>query len=383
MDKLPNELLDRICSFLERHDLRTVIQLSSSFRRLAMLPYLECFGISQANIQSGTLSISRSFFLIIIDEERDSLRTFAYSVGGHHPALDCEGFLHAPVASAILAADSMETASPPFGSLGLSTSMNFLVVMFGIPLLFAYLVSGVVNLAVLCMWVYRRVSKPPWSQEERIIEDTGLLLFDSWMRIQPLPHKHLTLVTLTDHRPGLSDSAYSAVLAALDLGTHLQELVVYRKANLVHSELLGLIPVVADPENKIKVLNAPSPYIPYLLPVAPNVHNISLLFSPAAHRLPPYGPRSSASRPLLPLPRRLPPLGRPPDAEAIDCTAFPEARSRASRPSSSAATARALLRGRHPDAVRWLALFPGLQRLMFAYGAVEQIPVPSALRWRS
>jgi hypothetical protein len=60
MDKLPNELLDRICSFLGKHELWEVVQLSTRFRRLAMLPYLSRFGISQATVQSGTLALSDS-----------------------------------------------------------------------------------------------------------------------------------------------------------------------------------------------------------------------------------------------------------------------------------------------------------------------------------
>ncbi|KAF7375618.1 hypothetical protein MSAN_00450600 [Mycena sanguinolenta] len=309
---------------------------------------------------------------------------------------------------------------PPFGSLNLSTTMNFLVVIFGIPLLFAYLVSVMVNVAVVSMWMYRRITSPPWPQDERIIEDTGMLAFDDWIRIQILPEKQLTLVTLTEKRwpalvlrsvPGLTSSAYSAVLASLDLGMHLQRLTVDFKADLAHPELMAFlkrhpylisiqfephsirsssltqIPVLPDAENKVQVVTAPPSYMPYLLPAAPNAQRISLLFSTVPKRTV-FGLREttfdlSAYRTALEAIAELPgthpltlnltfhltaaslPWHRP----HLPLFLLPRGgRShRQCAPPRDALGARAYL--------RWLALFPKLQHLTFAYGSLEKISV--------
>ncbi|KAJ6489058.1 hypothetical protein C8R45DRAFT_929752 [Mycena sanguinolenta] len=485
MDKLPNELLDRICSFLKKRELWAVIQVSSSYRRLAMLPYLSRFGISRASIQSGTLVLSDSFFLIlvvagicpiqrlvcfqeVVSGSQLRYRLLASILAVAPPIPDIviynrhyilqrtrreTAYLlsHIPSSASntllVLKGSSTHISRPrssppirwkllppPFGSLNLSTTMNFLVVIFGIPLLFAYLVSAVVNIAVVSMWVYRRITSPPWPQDERIIEDTGLLAFDDWLRIQILPEKQMTLVTLTEKRwpalvlrpvPGLTGSAYSAVLASLDLGMHLERLTVYSKADLAHPEVMAFlkrhpyltsiqfeshsiqsssltqIPVLPDPENKAQVLVAPPPYIPYLLPAAPNAQRISLLFSPVATRavfglrgttfdLPAYRTALEAiaalpgTQPLTlnftfrltaaALPWLSPHLPSSVDVEATDGALLPE--TRLARVHTLCLFREGLVRYRAADVralVRWLALFPKLQHLTFAYGSLEKI----------
>ncbi|KAJ6578071.1 hypothetical protein B0H19DRAFT_574955 [Mycena capillaripes] len=362
MNRLPNELLDRICSFLGRNELWIVVQLSSRFRSIAILPYLSRFGISQANIQSGSLALSDSFFIILVVARIRPIHRlvcFEEIIPGsqfRYRKLGTILSMTAPIPDIViynrhymLRRTRTETAyllscipssatntllivkgstmslshpratppirwkllPPPLGSFNLSTPMKILIVMFGIPLLFAYLVSGVINFGVLVMWTYRRLSRPPWPQDERIIEDAGHLVFDDWMRIQTLPGK-LTLVTLTDKGwpklglkpvPGLADGVYSSLLTSLDLGMHLQHLTVAPKTHLVHSELMAFLhrhlhltsihfepdsirpsslttmPFSPDDENKVYILTAPAPYIPYLLPAAPNAQRISILFS--------------------------------------------------------------------------------------------------------
>ncbi|KAF8151275.1 hypothetical protein K438DRAFT_1865211 [Mycena galopus ATCC 62051] len=315
MDKLPNELLNHICSFLEDRDLWKVIQLSSSFRRLAMLPYLARFGISEANIQSAR-SRSRLFFL---DNrcgwnkphtEAHMLVTKSWDQAGYkvlvtffprqHQSQTFYGMIQKTIETAYILSRIPSSATTTL-----------------LPIFLVYLVAGVINFAILSMWVYRRASNPPSPQHERIFHDIRRLLFNDWMRIQSLPEEQLTLVTLADHRwdefilravPGLTDSAYSAVLASLDLGMHMQNLAVEPKTNLDYADLMALVSrhphltrlrIDSDsirrsslsltrlsiPESKVKELTAPPLYIPYLLPATPNAHRFSLLSTPLSKRV--------------------------------------------------------------------------------------------------
>ncbi|KAF8151274.1 hypothetical protein K438DRAFT_1988265 [Mycena galopus ATCC 62051] len=222
------------------------------------------------------------------------------------------------VASTILAPDSMESRSRGLQIAWVPPAMKmFLLVIYSLPIFLVYLVAGVINFAILSMWVYRRVSNPPWPQHERIFHDIHRLLFNDWMRIQSLPEEQLTLVTLADHRwdefilravPGLTDSAYSAVLTSLDLGMHMQNLTVEPKTNLVYADLMTLVSRhphltclridpdsirrsslsltrLSIPESKVQELTAPPLYIPYLLPATPNAHRFSLLSTPLSKRV--------------------------------------------------------------------------------------------------
>ncbi|KAF8151263.1 hypothetical protein K438DRAFT_1865181 [Mycena galopus ATCC 62051] len=320
----------------------------------------------------------------------------------------------------------------PLGSFRLSPAMIFPVVIFGIPLFFAYLVTGVMTLAVLSMWIYQRVSKPPWPKDERTIEGPGQLEFDDWMRIQSLPEEQLTLVTLADTHcwpkfilrptPGLTDSAYSAVVASLDLGRHMQWLTVEPKTNLAYADLVALVnrhphlihlriepdsirpfslprlPIVAAPENNVRVLTAPPPYIPYVLPAVPNVHSISLLFTSLPKPARWMSNLRSATFDLRAYRAALEAIASLPGAHPLtldftfpltaaslpwdvlpsnDNTALlPE--TRLTRVSNIWFHRDGSARFRASDirsAVRWLGLFPSLRGMGFAPGAVEKIPV--------
>ncbi|KAK7055919.1 hypothetical protein R3P38DRAFT_3385740 [Favolaschia claudopus] len=497
MDKLPDELMDRICWFLASAELWKVVQVSSRFRRLAMLPYLWHFDISQENIDAGTLTLSssKSFHLILVVARmspvkrlicfkdvlagsRLSFKTYqrlaaVLSVADPIPDIVIYNkqyllqrtrreaaylLSHIPssanstlllVRSSAMGVSHPRTAPPiqwkllppPFGAYNLPTTMKVLIVIFGIPLLFAYLVSALVNSVVLMRWVWRRLSQPPWSQEKRILEDFGALAFDDWMRIQTLPipgkQQQLTLVTLTDSRwpvlvlkplSGLGDkaaeaAAYSALLAAVDLGLHLERLTVEKNTNLVLSELLAFLarhphltsiqleanavhaiadndpppaPALPDAENKVSMLTLPACYLPYLLPAAPNVRHVSLLFSSLTYRLrpkfqatfdlPSYRTALKAmatlpgTHPLTlslafrPTAAALPWLLLPPFSPALDPTLFPETLLPRvnllwlyTDPTAHQQFRAADIRRMVP----WLALFPGLQKLSFAYGTVE------------
>ncbi|KAJ7651310.1 hypothetical protein FB45DRAFT_1079041 [Roridomyces roridus] len=67
MEGLPDELLDRICSFMDRDELCTTMHISSSFRRVASAYLLFQLGISQSDVLAGTveLVISKSLHLIL------------------------------------------------------------------------------------------------------------------------------------------------------------------------------------------------------------------------------------------------------------------------------------------------------------------------------
>ncbi|KAJ7871583.1 hypothetical protein B0H13DRAFT_2060220, partial [Mycena leptocephala] len=429
MNRLPNELLDRICSFLGRDSLWAMLQLSSRFRSIAMLPYLSRFGVSQANIQSGTLALSDSFFILFVVARIIPIKRlicFELVVPGapliRYQKLASILSRTAPIPDIViynrhymLQRTRRETAyllscipssatstllivkgsamylsrprsappirwkllPPPLGSSNLPTAMKILIVMFGIPLLFAYLVSGVINFGILLIWTYRRLFRPLWPQDERIIEDAGLLVFDDWMRIQSLPGK-LTLVTLTERKwpvlvikpiPGLADNVYSSLLASLDLGHHLQRLTVETNTNLFHSELMAFlrrhpdltsihlepdsirasslitIPMSPNAENKVVVLTAPSltsrtssPPLPTSIaspssspllprPRAPPPPPRRLRSPRVPHR--PRGPRHPPghapprAQSHLPRDRTVPPLARPPRRRGVRQLALP------------------------------------------------------------
>ncbi|KAJ7690783.1 hypothetical protein B0H14DRAFT_3048698 [Mycena olivaceomarginata] len=476
MDKLPDELLDRICSFLGKHELWEVVQLSTRFRRLAMLPYLSRFGISQATIQSGTLALSDSFFLILVVARINPIQRFVclqdVAVSGsnlRYRKLTSILAVTAPIPDIVIynrfymfqrprrlketvymlsripssatstlvvvKGSSTYLSRPrsvppirwkplirPLGSFNLSPPVKIFIL--GIPMLFVYL-------------------------------DTGRPSFNGWMRIQSLPEKQLTLVTLTDKRwptlvlrpvPGLTASMYSSLLASLDLGMHLEHLIVEPHTNLDHAELMAFlkrhrhlstvlfepgsirpsslapkpVAVVPTAENQVKVLIAPAPYIPHLLPAAPNAQRISLLFAAAPKHIP--GLRGTtfdlsayraalsaiAALPAPPPPAQpdpialtlafrltaaslpwsfLPSPSSPPSQfeAGLDPALFPERRltrthtlSLAHHPPPPPPPA-SLRRFRapdlaHPAFLRWLGLFPALQHMSFASRSVEKIP---------
>ncbi|KAJ7471046.1 hypothetical protein FB451DRAFT_1399793 [Mycena latifolia] len=486
MIRLPNELLDRICSFLAKRELWAVLQVSAGFRSVAMYPFLSRFGISQSDIQSGTLSLSDSFHLILVVARIRPIQRLVcfkehnFSAGLRYQRVATILSMTAPIPDIVVynrmymlqrpreaiyflsripqaATDSFlfvkgnsmrlsrprlappirwKLLPPPLGQQSnyLSPAMKTLLIVFGIPLLFAYLVSGIVNCGVLIVWVYRRLFGPGWPHAERIAADAGrLLVVDDWMRIQALPGR-LTLITLTEQRspvltlrpfPGLAKDIYSTLLPVLDLGLYLAHLRVEAKTDLAHADLLAFIqrhsfyltqlslqpnslrasslltlPIPRNSESRINVLMAPAPYIPHLLPAAPNVQKVHIPFQPspspkhAALTAPAFDLAAyhSALAALATLP------GTPPltltlavrlTASSLPWSAPDPPAASASASSSDTTTALPRLaelalctdgpmRFRAPTIralVPWLARFPGLQRVSFAHGAVEHIPL--------
>ncbi|KAJ7068876.1 hypothetical protein B0H15DRAFT_140769 [Mycena belliarum] len=473
MYRLPNELLEHILEYLAKRDLWAVLQVSTRFRNVATVPFLSRFGISQSNLQSGTLSLSDSFFLILVVAQICPIQRLV-CFQQHEPGSQLRYkrlasilAITAPIPDIVIynrqymlqrtrretvhllsripqaATDTFlvvkgvnmyisrprqapairwKLLPPPLGgpSIHLSTSMKVLLLLFGIPLLFAYLVCAIVNCGVVLIWAYRRVSQPRWPQSERIIEDAGLLVFDDWMRIQTLPGR-LTTITLTEQRspvltlrplPELPKDVYSSLLPSLDLGFYLLHLRVQTKTDLTYTELIDVVqrhaylthltlqpnalrasslttpPIPPWSESRISTLTAPAPYIPHLLPVAPAVQHIYIPFQPApasgpaglappafdlaAHRTALAAIATLAAAPLTltlafrlnasALPWRVP----PPDP----ATPLPRLHELALCAEGRARFQAAVICALVP----WLARFPGLGRVSFAHGAVERIP---------
>ncbi|KAJ7765848.1 hypothetical protein DFH07DRAFT_1014332 [Mycena maculata] len=466
MTSLPNELVDRICSFLRSRDLWAMVRVSSRFRRLAMFPFLSRFGISHSNIQAGTISLSDSFFVILVVAHICPIqRLICFKEPGPTGQLRYKRLasilaITAPIPDIVIynrqymlqrtrretvyllaripqAANTTfliikgnstylsrprstppirwKLLPPPLNSTSLSTTMKVLVVLFGIPLLFAYLVSAFINFGVVLVWAYRLLVGPAWPQDDRIASDAGLLVFDDWMRIQALPEK-FTLVTLTEQRapvfalrpiPGLTDAVYSSLLSSLDLGFYLQRLTVEAHTNIPHAELMAFLhrhphlthlscephsilpsslvslPTPPKSQSKISTLTAPAPYIPHLLPAAPNIQRICIFFPPAnkaallshaAFDAPAYRD-ALAALPAHPLSLT---LALPLATTGLPWTADAEARA------AAPATVHELVLCRDGPArfragtiralAPWLGLFPGLRRVVFVHGAVERIP---------
>ncbi|KAJ7650807.1 hypothetical protein FB45DRAFT_888845 [Roridomyces roridus] len=472
MDLLPNELVDRICCFLESRDLWALVRTSVRYRHLALLPLLSRSNISRSDVEAGTLSLSDSFYLILVVAHirpiqklicfrdigttgRLRYKTLAAILSITAPIPDILVFnrqymlqrtrretvhLLARIPQAedttflIVKGDTTylsrprstppirwKLLPPPLDSNTLPKTMKILIVLFGIPLLFAYLVSAIINLGVFMAWAYQRIVGPQWPQDERIIQDAGLLVFDDWMRVQSLPGK-FTLVTLTESRrpvlalrpiSELSDSVYSSFLSSLDLGGHLQWLTVRANTELALTELLALMqrhphltrlfcgpnsirrssliatPIPAESESQITNLAAPATYIPYLLPAAANVEHIDISILPSVKHMPlgrvvfdttAYRDALTAlaslpgTHPLhLALFFHLAGTGLPwhTDVEARDT---PETRLiRVHELQLSVEYPARFRAGTIRALAPWLALFPNLTRVSFAKGSVEKM----------
>ncbi|KAJ7146784.1 hypothetical protein C8R44DRAFT_758176 [Mycena epipterygia] len=489
MDELPNELLDRICSFLERRELWAIVQVSSRFRSIAILPFLSRCGITQSDIRSGTLAVSDSVSLILVvaritpiqklvcfEEPTYQLSPYPVILSSilssvepipdiviynrqytpHRGGRETAYFLaHIPPAATntLLIVDvhsgrmcmSRPRSTPPIRwvlpppllwstTQKMSTPLKILVAVFAVPLSIAlYFASAYINLRVVLGWAYRLLVGSGWPQEDRIIEDAGLLDFGYWMRIRTLPGQ-LTLVTLTTNGggtltfeplPGFTDEIYKSLLASLELGMNLSQLTIEAETNLPHIELMAFIqrhpylrrlavepnsirssslttmPIPRTSESKIEALTARASYIPYLLPAAPNVSRIRIPFRDLPSSIPKRPPTpdfdlpayrlaleaiaklpgthplaltltfplTSASLPWLALSSPLP-ADNVRSADSVSETRLP-------RVTELALLTGDLVRFRPSDIramARWLALFPGLERVSFAHGAVEQIP---------
>ncbi|KAJ7732182.1 hypothetical protein B0H16DRAFT_1893156 [Mycena metata] len=496
MNDLPDELLGRIFYFLEKDELWNMAQVSTRFRRVALLPCLARFG-AKVDFESGTLSLSDSFFLILVVARIKPIQHLIcfedFRIGPHWvfryrklaavlavtaPIPDIlvhnrEGMFHGSrIAMAYLSAHNPSSAtkslliadarsgsvyasrprsiapiswvrlSHPLDSMPLDMKRKVFIVVFivpfaavyGVSLLGTYLASGILNCEVAVRWTYNAVFGPSWSQKERISRDLGYQLgFKDWMRIQSLPGE-FTLVTLTDGadepslkiKPlsGLDNSVYSTILPSLDYGTSIRRLWVDTKMNLVYTEIVDFIhrqtnlaeiyflphsirpssltSVIPpqNPESKITFVAAPASCTPYLLPSAPNSAQISIFCALAPARTLGLGLHTfdlRAYRAALEAVASLPgthqlelSLNFPLRSTALPWLALPNATTCSTTPlpetrltrvhtlylSSNAPKRRFRVADiRAPAFLRWLASFPGLQRLEFGFGSVDAMGV--------
>ncbi|KAJ7633218.1 hypothetical protein FB45DRAFT_1148836 [Roridomyces roridus] len=246
MADFPDELLDGICSFMDRKEICTTIHISSSIRRAASAHLLFRLGISQSDVQAGTvkLALSDSFHLILFvahicpiqrlvcfrglclnreaenswiteeeEEQRDSLFTarLARFKGFHKPPHSTSLFLWI--------AQYRRLTWRSFDLERVIANLIMLLVNYSFGLVFT--------------WVYRLLTGHEWSVEARLTEDLGVLSSWDTMRIQMLTEKH-TLVTVrspTDHTLAMGDlriqgraaySVHSALAAKFDWGPSLK-----------------------------------------------------------------------------------------------------------------------------------------------------------------
>ncbi|KAF7317297.1 hypothetical protein HMN09_00465200 [Mycena chlorophos] len=361
---LPDELLDHIILSTDRRSLWSLITTCARFRRVGILPYLSLFGISQTAIDSGVIPLTDSFApVVVVSHIRPIQRLVCFERGPagqpgsglsirklvrllqsvppipdivfynryslaqktRSEALQLLAGIPSVTQNPLLLVSPQQwilsrprkarpiewkLLPPPFNrnSRRISTSMKFLIVIFGIPLLFAYLVSALTNAVVLLVWLYEFFWGKPWSFEDRIRHDFGTISFSYWMRVQVLPE--VTLLTLADkHSPELvlraakelKPEQFTAVVKALAFGPHLRSLHVGPEVRLVYNDLVEFIsrhpgleatafyresilasslplgplpdPVTHVP-SRILRLHAPLAYMPHLLPLAPTVKNI-------------------------------------------------------------------------------------------------------------
>ncbi|KAJ7052011.1 hypothetical protein C8F01DRAFT_1172733 [Mycena amicta] len=488
---LPDELVDKICLTAERRDLWALIRTCTRFRRIGLMPYLAHFDITHSTIESGTLALSDSFFLIlVVGHLRPIHRLICFEhaarvgqTGMGYPRLAMVLNAAPPIPDVLIynrhamaqktrrealqllarmpaVTDNLllvvplspqkwllsrprntppiqwKLLPPPFGesSRRTPTSLKFLILVFGIPLLFAYLVSAATNVVVLLMWLYQVLWGRPWSFEERIKHDVGTASFSHWMRIQTLPGK-LTLVTFTNkHLPelsfrptkGLKPEQFATVVRALDFGAHLRSMNVFPEVNFVYKDLQEFLlrhlalegatfyhnsilssslplapPTTLHTTSKINHLRAPLSYIPHLLPMAPNVSGIwftSTIIAGREHsslRTPAFDMAAyrASLEGVVGLPGTHPihftfvlrPTSSSLPWTALMTTTDPEAavglplfETRLTRVTEltfytdggSLFRAAHLLEGNNAFA-RWLGLFPGLRQLTFAWGVIS------------
>ncbi|KAJ7266561.1 hypothetical protein C8J57DRAFT_375439 [Mycena rebaudengoi] len=296
--QLPDELLDYILFFIwEENVLWALCRVSSHFRRLTILPFLSCFKISTSDIQAGTITLSRSFFVILVVAHMNPIRRLVISAIPYDDELlasvlsvaapipdiliyNNSYFFGGTIGVPLLLARIPQTACSPLlivkdDSIVVSSYRalrpqirdlpRFYVSEFhstprkamtaaiwAIPLLVQHFIWLILSCLTMIAWIHRRTFGPPWDQVFRIREDLGSLDDSHWMRIQPLltAAEDFVLVTIPYHSikslhfrhiPNLAPETYSALLATLELPHHFTQLRVEQQTGLSHSDLLGFL----------------------------------------------------------------------------------------------------------------------------------------------
>ncbi|KAJ7266559.1 hypothetical protein C8J57DRAFT_375424 [Mycena rebaudengoi] len=294
--QLPDELLDHIMSFIsEEHYLWALCRVSSRFRRLAIPLFLSCFYITASDIQAGTITLARSFFVILVVANINPIRRLVISDMINHLNLASVLSVAAPIPDIVIynnmnflfrwsqgvlyvlsciprpllivKHDSMIVSYyraprprrwdlPCLRLSELPSTRNKIekVVIWGIPLVVHFFIWLILGCWTMITWTYRRIFGPPWVQVFRIVEDLGRLYGSHWIRIQTLPTAagDFALVTIACespeqfrfmfwHIPNLAPEVYAVLLATLELQDHFTSLRVREKTGLSHSDLLGFL----------------------------------------------------------------------------------------------------------------------------------------------
>ncbi|KAJ7650973.1 hypothetical protein FB45DRAFT_1018336 [Roridomyces roridus] len=431
MNDLPNELLDDICSYLGKDELQAMIYLSSRIRHVASLPFLRSLGITESDIQAGTvkLTLLDSLHLLLFvahicpiqelvylkDPEPDwvsSNSRVASILGAIDPIPDIliqdrlnytgldrflRQFPQASTDTLLIVAESSVYVAPPLRT---AVSSPF-------PTSRRTMLKGMHNLLV----------GQTLSVGERIATASRISVFEGPIRIQALPDKH-TLVTFAlrwhnhftiEPIPSVADSVYSALITTLDLGPPLEDVQVEPKSNISYADLVAFLnrhkhiryltcapnsirpssftETEPNPNSPMVELKAPASYISYLLPFAPNVPQIyisCLSMRPPFRRRPVFDQASyvAALDAIARSPRSLPRLSL---SLAFDLAAknLPWETDMSDTPESRLTTVDQLLLRRLGSTrysaadiralTPWLGRFSSLRYVYFARGSSEAI----------
>ncbi|KAF7335471.1 hypothetical protein MVEN_02200500 [Mycena venus] len=463
MEKLPYDLLELICSLLPRRDLLTLTQVSSHFRRSANFPLLSRFGISESDIDSGVISLSRAFFLIpFIERVRPIQKLICFQLGkggehGHNHLIDVlssaapipDIFIHDqyslsknPARIARLLSRLPQTGNSTLllvkhGSITVSRLRNvarlqwiwrpphlnlldsdsiitkLILVTAYIPLAAIFFLGALFHTGPLLSWIYRRLFGPALDQCSRIEEDIHPLYPGHWMRIDASVRiqtvaADFTLVTIAgelsrqmtiSHMHGLGHDVYAAMLASLQLSEHLAHLTFKENSGLTLADAVAFIvrhqnleTIAFEPQSmravdewpirreedgsqpysskKIRMVAAPSAYIPHILLMAPNLDCVSVsLVGFAANRTSSnIHDYNSALMAVAALPETHPIIF----AVEVDGGYLPWDHGDKRVEAQLDRVKEVILRARRPlklngneELIRWLGLFPALKRVTF------------------
>ncbi|KAJ7607975.1 hypothetical protein FB45DRAFT_392674 [Roridomyces roridus] len=385
MENLPNELSDRICSFMGRKELCKTMHICSSLRRIASVHLLFRLGISRSQIRTGTvkLVLSDSLYLIVFVshicpikrlECFQNIRRMPISefqrlgpiLGATAPIPDIVIYdkmesgwtemltsreLH-PVTLHLLAhlpqtaTDTLLIAQGDWARVSRPrTGPSPIWITPRVPPSFLFSEIVVIPLLIIptCLfgnswrflqWLFRRVVGDRWSVEERISKDVHPknLCFGAGIRIRSLSKKY-TLVTrlymensfVIEPLRGVPDSIYSAFLAYPDF--QFRNVAVESGSNMNFPDLVAFVARQED----LRVLDcSPNSIRPSSLrSTSPSQHHIpsriECLSAPASYlpHLLPLAPHvERIDLTFSPLASRLPVISKAPPLPVFDHAAY-------------------------------------------------------------
>ncbi|KAJ7114625.1 hypothetical protein C8R43DRAFT_1242469 [Mycena crocata] len=297
---LPDELLLLISTHFNRQELWALVRVSSRLRRIALLPLLALYNVSETQIQSGEICLTEeAYFLIIVISNIHPIHRLVVPTG-KVPLKTLQSILSVvpPIPDVVVANDTgmfkntrgvagiistaSKSSSSPLvivsrGTISVSlprrnppiqwkwvpqptwlTTSSFTFrrliadAAFLVPLSLTYLLAGVINSGVLAAWLLRSVVVPEMDDVDRITEHLGVVQCQ-WMRIQAVAAgspDQFTLVTFGGTlssplviRPlfTLTERQRSAVWATLALPEHLTDLIVSDGSSAPLSDIFNCV----------------------------------------------------------------------------------------------------------------------------------------------